>query len=365
MNNILTDYNSITDDELQKRVAFYEHIEFSNETIDLLIPDVTEYVHKIFHCLRLAKQNRSIVADICSQIVDSRTSSNTLVQSLRYHVGKITLDGRAFAHQNIHQYCHYIAEINDCFCQIINIAFDLGHRQWDHLDSEWVLDHSKMKKHPQIKKLHRKLLNIIRLHKQFDNFDKHNLILWGHEKITSASMKSVEYYFTMDGKTHQASKLIGEAQERKIKIAIIELLDNIFALCSTKTYRNRRYAHVLFEELLTSGNLPVYTDRYLAKQYIMPIVISTKTKKSRKIIASIAYTQQSSPVTKKLYLCRLDQEIIDGDILQIGLFKLEFNSFDVIKNGVCIGQYVCKNQKDQKAEYFHFKEYEFVPANSK
>lgn len=169
----------------------------------------------------------------------------------------------------------------------------------------------------------------------------------------------------MDGKTYQATKLVGEAQERKIKIAIIELLDNIFALSSTKTYRNRRYAHVLFEELLPSSHLPIYTDRFLAKQYIMPIVISTKTKKSRKVIASIAYTQQSSPVTKKLYLCRLDQEIIDGDILHIGLFKLKLNCFDVIKNGVCIGQYVCKNPKDQKAEYFHFKEYEFVPANSK
>ena len=80
MNSILKNYHKINEIELNKRVAYYEQIDFYSETINLLIPDVVPYVRKIFNCLRWAQQNREIIEDICNQIVDKRISSHTLFQ---------------------------------------------------------------------------------------------------------------------------------------------------------------------------------------------------------------------------------------------------------------------------------------------
>ena len=97
MNAIFDDYNNISEIELNKRNSYYEQVDFSNETIELLVPDTVSYVRKIFNCLRWATQNREIIEDVCKQIVETRISRKQSVQSVGYKVGNTILDGRAFA----------------------------------------------------------------------------------------------------------------------------------------------------------------------------------------------------------------------------------------------------------------------------
>ena len=148
MNTILSDYSNIDELELNKRISFYEHSDFSTETIELLIPDVVSYVRKVFNCLSGATQSREIIDDICHQIVDTRTARDQLTQTIGYSVGSLHLDGRAYAQQNIHQYCRYISETNDCLCQILNIVFGIGLRQWDHFDIDKIKNHCTLKNIP-------------------------------------------------------------------------------------------------------------------------------------------------------------------------------------------------------------------------
>lgn len=364
MNTILADYSTITELELNKHISFYEHSGFSTETIELLIPDVVPYVRKIFNCLRWATQNRKIVEDICHQKVDTRVSRNQLIQSIGYSVGTLHLDGRAYAQQNIHQYCRYVAETNDCLCQILNIVFGVGFRQWERFEMDQIRKHSNIKNHAHILTLWENYHALIKIHKGFDNFDKHNLILWGYEKLTPQSITTVEYYFDRDGQQTKMSDWINEAMERKIEIAIVELLDNIFALASAQNNPNRRFTHVLFDVLMTDNQPPVYSDRYLAKDNIIPVKISTKASVNRHIVDAISYVHDSSPIAPELYIARLDQEIIEDGIVQSNLRKLDFECFDVYSNGRMIGQYRCKNKKDRDIKYFHFMKYTFIPCKT-
>ena len=360
MNSILKNYHKINEIELNKRVAYYEQIDFYSETINLLIPDVVPYVRKIFNCLRWAQQNREIIEDICNQIVDKRISSHTLVQSIGYKVGNHSLDGRAHAQQNVHQYCRYIAETNDCVCQILNIVFALGYRQWERFEASNILSHENIKKHPDIQRLLKKFYNSIKLHKRFDNFDKHNLILWGHEKLSPESITNVEYYFTIDNQQHKMSDFINKNQEHLIKVTLVELLDNIFSLAKPENQPLRKYAHVLFDALIAETGLPVYTEQFLARDHIIQLKLNTRSEDNCIKVSSVSYYQQSLIIPSKIYLARLDQEVLACGTLQINNHTLDVNSFDVFQNNKFIGRYECTNREDQIVEYFHFKEYNFV-----
>jgi len=364
MNTIFSNYGNIDEIELNKHISFYEHSEFSTETIELLIPDVVPYVRKIFNCLRWATQNRQIIEDVCHQIVDYRIAQNKLIQSVAYSVGALHLDGRAYAQQNIHQYCRYIAETNDCLCQILNIVFGVGYRQWNRFEMDDLRKHSNIKGLTNILTLWEKYCDLIRIHKNFDNFDKHNLILWGYEKLTPQYIKNVEYYFDRDGHQIKMTEWINAALEQKIKIAIVELLDNIFVLASPKYNPNRRFAHVLFDVLLPNGQIPNYTSRFLAKDYIIPVRVATHAEGNITIVDSISHVCDRSPVPSPIYLARLDQETIKDDIIQSNLGILNFKSFEVFSNGKLLGKYECKSAKDRNTTYFHFVKYTFVPSNS-
>ena len=361
MNTIFEDYNNISELELNKRISYYEHIDFSNETIELLVPDTVSYVRKIFNCLRWATQNREIIDDICKQIVETRMSRKQLVQTIGYKVGNSILDGRAFAQQNIHQYCRYIAEINDCLCQILNIVFGTGYRQWERFEATQILSHDNVKEHSIICKLCNQFYSLIKLHKRFDNFDKHNLILWGHEKLTPECINSVEYYFNMDGHQYKMSEFINELHERHIKISIIELLDNIFLLANSSNQPTRKYAHLLFDILASQNGLPIYTERYLAREHLIQLKINTYSDNNTLKVKSVSYHHDNSPITPIIHLARLDQEVIDDDTLQINNSTLDVNSFNVFQNGSLIGRYKCLDKGDKITEYFHFKEYHFIP----
>ena len=364
MNTILADYQSISELELNKRIAFYEHLDFSTETIEVLIPDVVSYVRKIFHCLRWAEQSREIIDDVCQQIIDKRTETKRFMQSVSYRVGTLNLDGRAYAQQNIHQYCRYIAETNDCFCQILNIVFNAGYRQWNRMEMDRIRKHPNVSYHPQILKLWDRYYELIKTHKFFDNFEKHNLITWGTEQLSPSSLNNVEYYFDKNGQNIPMTDWINDTLERKIKVAAVELLDNIFALASAQNNPKRRYVHILFDVLMVNGLPPVYSDRFLAHTYILPVKLTTKVKGKQYIVDSISYTHDGSPIANELYLARLDQELIESDMMQSKLSKLDFDSFDVISGGKLIGQYRCTSPKDKNIKYFHFVKYIFYPTKS-
>ena len=365
MNTVFANYCSIDESELNKRISFYENSEFSTECIELLVPDVVPYVQKIFNCLRWATQNRQIIEDICHQIVNYRITKNQLIQSVAYSVGTLHLDGRAYAQQNIHQYCRYISETNDCLCQILNIVFGIGFRPWERFEMDNIRKHPNLKCHTTILALWKTYYDLIKIHKNFDNFDKHNLILWGYEKLTPQYIKNVEYYFDRDGQQIKMTDWINATLEQRIKIAIVELLDNIFVLASPKYNLNRRFAHVLFDVLLPNGQIPNYTSRFLAKDYIIPIKVTTHKKGKLTIVDSISYVCSKSPVPPTIYLARLDQEIIQDDIMQSNLGILDFKSFKVFSNGMLLGKYECKSAKDRNTKYFHFIKYTFVPSKPK
>ena len=106
----------------------------------------------------------------------------------------------------------------------------------------------------------------------------------------------------------------------------------------------------------------MYTEQHLAKEHLIQLKINTFPDKNSIKVKSISYYHDEMPLSQKLYLARLDQEIIDGGILQINRDTLDVNSFDVFQNGNLIGKYECKNKKDIATEYFHFKEFVFVPV---
>lgn len=364
MNTVFSNYRSIDELELNKRISFYEHSEFSAEAIDLLIPDVISYVQKIFNCLRWATQNREIIEDICHQIVDTRNARNQLIQSIVYNIGSLQLDGRAYAQQNIHQYCRYISETNDCLCQILNIVFGIGKRQWDRFEMDQIKKHSNIRKHPNIVTLWDQYYNLIKTHKKFDNFDKHNLILWGYEKLMPQSINSVEYYFDKDDQQVKMSDWINADLERKIKIAVVELLDNIFQLASPHYNPSRKYVHMLFDVLLQDGQLPTYSSRFLAKNNIMQVRITTRSNDECTVIDTISYTHNDVDIPSELYLARLDQEIIGNDIIQSNLGKFNVSTFDVFISGKLVGKYRCNSAKDRNTKYFHFIKYSFIPQHT-
>ena len=78
MNAIFDNYNNISELELNKRISYYEQVDFSNETIELLVPDTVSYVRKIFNCLRWATQNRVIIEDGVAKLPDRSSFAGSI-----------------------------------------------------------------------------------------------------------------------------------------------------------------------------------------------------------------------------------------------------------------------------------------------
>ena len=193
MNDILNDYSIISELKLNKRIAYYEQVDFLNEAINWRIPDVDAYIKKIFNCLNWAEQSRIVIEDVCKQISECRKIKKGIVNSIGYKIGTLHVDGRAYVQQNVHMYCQYISEINDCLYQILNIVYNMNYQQWDFLNNKKIL--GILKCYPQITKLCDKFHSTINLYKEFDNFAKHNLVLWGKEKFSPEYFLNIEYHF--------------------------------------------------------------------------------------------------------------------------------------------------------------------------
>lgn len=355
MNVVLNDYSHLNDLELEKRISFYEHNGFRDETVELLIPDTVQYVHKIFHCMRWATQYRRIVEDVCNQIADYRIKANRICQTIGYKVGSFEVDGRAYAQKNIRHWCQCIAETNDCLFQLINIVFNLGYRPWDHFKISVVLNTLKSKGLQSIHNLWEQYGVLIKRFKEFDNYDKHNLSLWGYEKFNPAAIDNVEYYLKITNVEYAVSDFLTEAFEKRIKLSLIELLDNMFALASVKNNPGRRYIQHFYNPLETL-DLMAHIKSCSICENVVPVVVRTHKTKTGKVIVDtiIMYMDIGLPTT--LFLAALHQEHSEGLEHQI-LTQMQEHSIQVVHNGAVVGKYRCTVTEDKNAAYFHFKEY--------
>ena len=355
MNDIMDDYSYPNDLEIEKRISFYEHTDFQNEVTALLIPDTVQYVHKIFHCMRWATQYRKIVEDVCNQISDCRLKSNQLCQSVEYKVGTLGVDGRAYAQKNIRHWCQCIAETNDCLFQIINIVFCLGYRPWDHFKTSAMLTRLQNKGLYNIYNLLDQYGELIKRFKEFDNYDKHNLSLWGYEKFNPAAIANVEYYLKITNVEYAVSDFLTEAFEKRVKLSLIELLDNVFALASIKNNPKRRYAQHFYDPHDTFDCM-AYTMKCPISQSVVPVVVRTKKNKHGKLIADSIEMYWDSKLPTTLFIADLHQEHNEGLDHQI-LTQMREHSIRLVRDGVAVGTYRCTCKEDKHAAYFHFKEY--------
>ena len=355
MNTILKDYSSITNIELAKRISFYEHQEFDIETINLFIPDVVAYVTKIFECMRWAREYRQIVEDICTQIIAQRKTSNRLIQSIGYHVGSLTMDARAYAQKNIRHWCQAVVATNDCLRQILNITFNLGFRPWDYFNSLAICDRLKNKNLKNICCLYKDYGTLIRRYQEFDNYDKHNLSLHGYEKLDPRIMDCVEYYLKITDVEHAVSDFLTADSERKITVALVELLDNIFAIASTTFNKARYYVQFLYDP---DDNLDL--KQHIAtlpiSHHIIPAVVKTEGQEDGRIIIKSVTMHPITNIPKNIYLTDLHQECVEK-VNHQSLSKLTANSFMIKRVDGSTVEYLCTDSKDQTAAYFHFKKF--------
>ena len=336
MNIILDDYSAISESKLNSKRAYYG-LNFFNQSINWLIPDVYAYIEKIFTCLRWAEQSREIIEDVCKQISECRKTQKRIINSIGYKMGTLYVDGRAYIQQNVHMYCQYISEINDCFCQILNIVYDLGYRQWSFLENKKILD--GLKHYPQIKKLCNNFYSTIRVYKEFDNFAKHNLFLFGKEKFLAEYFLNIEYYFELYGKPFKMSDFINMEAERRIKICIIELLDNIFDSIDKNMYSTRKYVQLQFDAKITPETILSIDEVFLPDSCFVTMRYKTKLKNGIRYTESISYDCGNSKPMDELYLALLNQRksSVGNDTVQRELDTVGFNELDVIQDNVIIG----------------------------
>lgn len=359
MNDIFSNYLEIPEAELNKRIAFYEGLEFLDEAIWLMIPDVVGYVVKIFDCLRWAEQSRKIIEDISEKIVEARVIQSKIVTSVSYNVGSLKFNGRTYLQQNIHHYCQYIAEINDCMMQILNIVYNVGFRQWDSIQAECILKSSELNTHTNVVQQLKKFHNIIAPHKEINNYVKHNLVLWGHEKLTPYCIENIEFYFNMYSKEYKVSEIISATNEHQIKSLVVELLDNVFHRVSIDTYEARKYVSLNFDYFddkcqPTDENKTIPLDKFITLR------VETKLEGRYYKTKSITFHCNDASACIELYLARLEQSLLEDGVIQTSLDILDVNEFDVYQNGELIGKYRCKERKDRDAKFFHFKKYNFI-----
>lgn len=350
--------------EFNKKISYYNSNEFENKMIEMMIPDVVQYVRKICHCWIWIKQSRLILDDICKQIVEMRQSKKTYYSSTGYKVGTLSIDSRAYAQQNIQLYCHYIAETNDCIMQILNIAFNLGKGPWDYLVAQELIAHHNLRNLSIVKKNCDKFYKTIKTYKDLDNYDKHNLILWGTEQFSPKCFTDVNYHFKINNQTYCSNDLVNEQKEYEIKYATLKLLDSIFDSIALDYNPTRYYVDSLYKLPATATTIehqPNYSPKNLRN---FQIEFSNKPSDGLTIVDSITHEyDQVIDSQNEIYLADLRCIKLDNQTEDIDYGNFTVNKIDVYRNNSYIGYYECSNKKDIDANYFHFKHYVFNPIN--
>lgn len=350
--------------EINKKIAYYHSKEFENKMIEMMIPDAVQYVHKICHCWIEIKQSRLILDDIRKQILEMRQTKKTYYASTCYKVGTLSIDSRAYAQQNIQLYCHYIAETNDCIMQILNIVFNLGKGPWDHLSAQKLIANHNLQNLSIVKDNCENFHKIIETYKELDNYDKHNLILWGVEQFSPEYFTDTNYYFKINNQTYSSNDLVNEQKEYDIKHTTLKLLDSIFDSVSS-TYNPMRYYVDAFYDLPKSATIIEHRPNYSPKNLRnFQVEFSTKPLDDLTIVDSISHEyNQIIDLQNEIYLADLRRIKLSNQTEDIDYRNFIPNKIDVYKNNAYIGYYECCNKNDINANYFHFKHYMFKSIN--
>ena len=342
----MSDYN--TREVLQEKFLCYKNWEFEKYIFNMMIPDVIPYIEKIFTCFYYAIQCREIIDDICNQIVEYRKEHSVICLSVEYHVGSLVIDGNSFAQQNIQQYCHYISEVTDCLCQIMNIVFNLGYNSWDKFNAVEILKSINKKKLNEIKKLCKNYNDKIKLHKEIDNFNKHNLSIILNEKLSADCIEKVKYKITTLKNKYALDDIINQSVESDIINATMELLDKIFESASDIYNTDRLYV-----KNVNNNNIEDYN--CLNKAVIDTKIISLNFDNKNNCSIDYNITEEHKDI-----ICLADLHKHQKDSLtELSISTLNENKIDVMQNGKIIGKYECVDDIDKESHYFHFKKFEY------
>lgn len=342
----MSDYN--TREILQEKFLCYKNWEFEKYIFNMMIPDVIPYIEKTFTCFSYAIRCREIIDDICNQIVEYRKEHSVICLSVEYHVGSLVIDGNSFAQQNIQQYCHYISEVTDCLCQIMNIVFNLGYSPWEKFDAVDILKALNKKKLNEITKLCKNYNEKIKTHKDIDNFNKHNLSITVNEKLSSDCIKKVKYKITTLKNKYALDDIINQSVESDIINATMELLDKIFESASDIYNTDRLYV-----KNVNNNNIEDYN--CLNKAVIDTKIISLNFDNKNNCSIDYNITEEHKDI-----ICLADLHKHQKDSLtELSISTLNENKIDVMQNGKIIGKYECVDTIDKDAYYFHFKKFEY------
>ena len=359
-----TKQKNMSDSEINNKFAYYSSKEFEHKMIDMMIPDVTQYVQKICHCWIKTKQSRLILDDIRKQILEIRQSKKIYYASTCYKVGTLSIDSRAYAQQNIQLYCHYIAETNDCIMQILNIAFNLGKGPWDQLSAKELIAHHNLQNLSIVKNHCENFHKTIETYKELDNYDKHNLILWGIEQFSPECFTDINYYFRINNQIYCSNDLVNEQKEYDIKCATLKLLDTIFDSVSLAYHPTRYYVDAFYDlpKVATIiDHQPNYSPNKLRN---FQINFSTKPLENLTVIDSTTHEYDLSiDLQNEIYLADLRRIKLANQTDDIDYRNFTPNKIDIYKNNAYIGYYECCNKNDINANYFHFKHYMFKEVN--
>lgn len=341
-------------EKLQEKFLRYKSWELEKGIFNMMIPDVIPYIEKIFTCFYYAIRCREIIDDICNQIVEYRKEHSVICLSVEYHVGSLIVDGYSFAQQNIQQYCHYISEVTDCLCQIMNIVFNLGYNSWDKFNAVEILKSINKKKLNEIKKLCKNYNDKIKLHKEIDNFNKHNLSITVNEKLSADCIEKVKFNIELDKNKYALEEIIDQSIESDVIDSIVDLLDKILESASDAYNPNRLYVKIVYDENIEDNNS---SGKIISGTKIMPLLFKTRQENGVNVIDSIncdiTYIKESP-----IYLAVLYQYQKDS-LTELSISTLNENKIDVMQNGKIIGKYQCVGSKDKDAHYFHFKKFEY------
>lgn len=359
MNEYVNDYSGLTNQVLQKHINFYySGWDFLEEAILLRIPDTVLYVRNIFDLLNCADQNRRIIEDIKNHMLKSRDEYGHIIHSVCYPVGSLEIDGRRYLRQNVREWCSNISKISDALMQIINIVYKLGFRQWDVINHKKVFNELKSKNEIMLLKLCTDFYNEINVITRLNNHSKHNLDIMAQEKFTKNSMKEIVYYIQFYDQKLNLSQLISLNKERDIVCRTIELLDYVFSNIESNNFNDRYYVKLEHDTNL-NGDLNWVNEIPLSDEHTIGIICEMKQLASGAYKVCSAYLNVDQKPTSDIFLSSIVFLEIGccGVNCKVDVFTSD--SFDVYMDGKLIGEFLCIDEKDKIAPYFHFKRFTY------
>ena len=345
--------------EINQRIAYYNSSLFLKKMIAQMTPDVVPYIRNIFESLFYATQSRMIVEDIKQSIVAERLRNNRVVFSHPYNVGTLQMDSRSYAQRHIREWIGYIAKTRDSIFQVLSIIYSIDCDPSSPALSKKVGTYLNDTKDSKLKELYSAYRIETKTIQDLNNFSKHNLNIWGVEKLTPYILNDVDYHIRLGNSEYSTNKLISSDKEKTITDTIVRLLDYVFAKSNITQQEKRFYAISSFDTALVETmefvNATSFPER---KKLAIEFQIQTRADGTC-FVASASLTVDSNP-DKEIFVAEIITKNTAIDTMQqVTVFRC--NAFDVYRAGACIGIYRCRDPKDQHDDYFHFKKYEFLP----